>query len=338
MGTVVESTLLLPPIHLMAYLQISRLERERIEVFLSEGFLPSEIDQKLQKARGTIGREIQRNSCTGIGYKAEYADYHAHHRRAVANQAMNKIAKDERVRLFVLKKLRARWSPEDISIDLKKQAILPQACPKTIYTFVKKYHPEFLQYFSVLSHKKPRPKGSGKKELLKNRRWIDERPAEVNERKTVGHWEGDTIVSSCRKKAMATFAERMSGYYMAKKMEDRTASTFRSAAVSLFGPLPQEAKKSCTNDNGPEFAEHELMEKELKMTMYFANPYHSWERPINERTNRELRRFFPKGVNFANIEEWELDWAISLINHKPRQRLNNRSPHEVFHELINVAV
>ncbi len=322
----------------MAYQQITRAERERIEVFLSEGYIPSLIDRKLHKCRGTTRREILRNSCTGIGYKAEFADYHAHQRRTEANQSLRKFEKETPVHLFILEKLRARWSPEDISIHLKKQTLLPHLSHKTIYTFVKKQHPEFLQYFSVLSHKKPRPKGSGKKELLKNRRWIEQRPAEVGERNTPGHWEGDTIVSGCRNKAIATFAERLSGYYMAKKMEDRTAAAFRTAAVSLFEDLPSIAKQSCTNDNGSEFAEHEIMEREIGMTMYFALPYHSWERPVNERTNRELRRFFPKGTNFADIEEWELDWAVSLINHKPRQRLNNRSPYEVFHEQVSVAV
>lgn len=322
----------------MAYQQITRLERERIEVFLSEGCAHSVIDRKLSKCRGTTRREIRRNSCTGIGYKAEFADYHAYQRRAVANQALCKIEKETPVHLFILEKLRARWSPENISIELKQQTILPHLSHKTIYAFIKKEHPEFLRYFSVLSHKKPRPKGSGKRELLKNRRWIEERPAEVGARNTPGHWEGDTVVSGCRNKAIATFAERLSGYYMAKKMEDRTAASFRKAAVSLFRDLPPAAKQSCTNDNGPEFAEHELMEQEIKMIMYFALPYHSWERPINERTNRELRRFFPKGTDFADIEEWELDWAVSLINHKPRQRLSNRSPYEVFHEQVNVAV
>lgn len=322
----------------MAYQQITRLERERIEIFLSLGCTPTSIDRTLKKCKGTTRREVQRNSCTGIGYNAEFADYHAHHRRAVANQELHKIENDTPLCSYILEKLRARWSPEDMSIDLKKQTILPQVCHKTIYSFVQEEHPEFLQYFSVLSHKKPRPKGSAKKELLKNRRWIDERPPEVAERQTIGHWEGDTIVSGCRNKAIATFAERMTGFYMAKKMEDRTAPTFCKAAIALFQQLPSEAKRSCTNDNGPEFAEHEVIEKELKMLQFFAHPYHSWERPINERTNRELRRFFPKGLNFADMEEWELDWAVSLINHKPRQRLNNRSPHEVFYEQLKVAV
>ena len=153
----------------------------------------------------------------------------------------------------------------------------------------------------------------------------------------MGHWEGDTIVSGCRRKAIATFAERASNYFMAKKMEDRTAPEMKRVASELFTLLPKSRKKSCTNDSGPEFAEHKAMETELKITMFFAHPYHSWERGINENLNRQLRRFFPKGIDFAEIEEWELDWAVNLINHKPRKRLGYRTPHEVFHGKSSVV-
>ncbi|MFA5799725.1 MAG: IS30 family transposase [Candidatus Peribacteraceae bacterium] len=67
------------------------------------------------------------------------------------------------------------------------------------------------------------------------------------------------------------------------------------------------------------------------MTMYFAHPYHSWERGTNENTNRLLRQFFPTGTNFSDITQENIDWAVDLINHRPRKRLNYRTPHEVFH-------
>lgn len=321
----------------MAYKQLTRKERERVEVYLSEGYGPSAIARKLGRDKGTLSRERKRNSLSGIGYRGEFADYHAHRRRREANERLRKIEDGSPLAFHIFNKLRERWSPEDISADLRKQADLPYVSPGTIYRFIEKEHPELKQYLLILSHKKPRPRGHAKKELIKDRRWIDERPAEVEERKKMGHWEGDTIVSGCRKKAIATFAERASDYLMAKKMEDRTAPEMTRVASVLFVPLPKNRKRSCTSDSGPEFAEHKTMEEELNITMYFAHPYHSWERGINENLNRELRRFFPKGTNFTEIKEWELDWAVNLINHKPRKRLGYRTPHEVFHGKSSVV-
>jgi len=89
-------------------------------------------------------------------------------------------------------------------------------------------------------------------------------------------------------------------------MEDRTAPAMTGIAKTVFRDVPDEKRQTCTNDSGPEFAEHETMERELQMTMYFAHPYHSWERGTSENTNRLLRQFFPKGTHFAEIEGWEL--------------------------------
>lgn len=111
-----------------------------------------------------------------------------------------------------------------------------------------------------------------------------------------------------------------------------------TASKKAFKNIPEKKKKSCTNDSGPEFAGHKQMETDLKMTMYFAHPYHSWERGTNENTNRLVRQFFPKGTYFSEIEEWELAWAVDLINHRPRKRLGYRTPHEVFMESESVAL
>jgi len=315
----------------MSYTHFSRTEREQLGIYQLEGYSLNKIAEKMGRHRSSIGREIQRNkSSGGIGYHPESAEYHAEKRRIEANAKLIKIEENSVLLIYIFQRLRERWSPEDISVSIKEQSILPYVCPGTIYEYIKSHHSEMKRYFSVLSHKNPRPKGFPKKALIPNRKWIEERPPEVETRKVCGHWEGDTVVSGCRKKAIATFAERHSGFYMAKKMEDRTAIEMHRVTVDLFSPLPNSLKKSITDDNGPEFASHQKVTQDTGIPIFFAHPYHSWERAINERTNRELRRFFPKGYHFSDIEDWELDWAINLINNKPRKRLNYQTPAQVF--------
>lgn len=354
-----------PPLP-MAYKHLNRDERVLLAQYRKDGLSFGNIGKKLGRSKSSLIREYNRNACTGLGYIVDCAEYHRIHRRRVANQGKRRIESGSVLEQYIFDHLRARWSPEDIIMKLRewrqedstiarktsqkasvKDKLLdkvyifdeiPSICHKTIYSFIKEKHPEFLRYFSVLSHKKPRLKGAGKKQLITNRVWIEQRPAEADNRSEIGHWEGDTIVSSCRNKAMCTFADRFSGFFVVGKMENRTASEFNRVATSAMQSLPSQARKTCTNDNGPEFAEHTDLASALRLTMYFAHPYHSWERPVNERTNRELRRFFPKGTDFSEIEEWEIDWAVNLINHKPRKRLNYRTPYEVFHERLYGAL
>lgn len=321
----------------MAYHHLSAGERAQIEILKAEGYSPSAIGRALKRHPSTISRELPRNTCTGIGYRAEFAQFHAQHRKVQANQRC-RIAEGSPLERHIMDKLRHRWSPDEIRDDLTKQEELPTVCTETIYRFIKERRPAFRRYLLILSHKDYRKWGSGKRELIPNRRWIDERPVCVEDRDEVGHWEGDSIVSKCRRKAMATFTERASGYLLAGKMEDRTAPEMTRAAKAVFCEIPKEKRQTCTNDSGPEFAGHETMEAELQMTMYFAHPYHSWERGTSENTNRLLRQFFPKGTDFSEVEPWELAWAVNLINYRPRKRLNYRTPHEVFWESANVAL
>ena len=72
------------------------------------------------------------------------------------------------------------------------------------------------------------------------------------------------------------------------------------------------------------------MAAELKADIYFANPYHSWERGLNENSNGLLRQYFPKGIELTNITEEQVQEAVERINHRPRKVLGFRTPHEVF--------
>jgi IS30 family transposase len=318
----------------MVYHHLTTAETIIIAMLRRKGMGSNAIAREIGRDKGTVSRELSRHSSSNpaIGYLHEAAQWHRRDRRHQANQKLKKIKEGSSLALFIFEKLRARWSPESIARTILGSEDLLTVALKTIYSFIKSSHPEFLRYFLLLSHRKRKRKDGKKHELILNRRWINERPKAIEARQKVGDWEGDTIVSGSRKQAIATFRERTSDFFMAGKMEDRGAQAMKQVTVKLFSPHAAEKRRTCTNDNGPEFALHQETERELGLTMYFAHPYHSWERGINENGNRELRRFFPKKTRFEDIDDWELDWAVNLINNRPMKRLGYRTPHQVFHE------
>lgn len=162
---------------------------------------------------------------------------------------------------------------------------------------------------------------------------IAKRPKEVKERKTFGHWELDTVVSSRGKSkgCLATFVERKTRFYLAFKMPDRTAKSMFSAIQQLLTLFPKEAFKSFTSDRGKEFACYPLVEK-LGIPFYFADAYSSWQRGSNENANGLLRDYFPKKTDLAMISDEDLAKALADINHRPRKCLAYRI---AFEALLN---
>ena len=160
---------------------------------------------------------------------------------------------------------------------------------------------------------------------------IEERPVEVEKKERIGDWEGDTIVGK-DKSHILTHVDRKSGFGMADKLARGLAELTRRATQERFSRISKSKKHTITYDNGTTFAGHELTERKTGIDIYFANPYHSWERGCNENWNGLLRQFFPKKLSFANIEQKDIEKAVRLINNRPRKRLNYRTPAEVFKE------
>jgi len=163
------------------------------------------------------------------------------------------------------------------------------------------------------------------------KRCITQRPEEVDLKSRIGDWEGDTIVSGCKKMAIVTIIDRFSGYLLARLVQSRDAFAVRIAMIEELNTISQEDLKTITLDNGSEFAEWESMEKMVGIETYFAHPYSSWERGANENTNGLLRQFFPKKSSFANLTQQDIQRAVDLINSRPRKRLRYHTPMEVFH-------
>ena len=163
-----------------------------------------------------------------------------------------------------------------------------------------------------------------------------DRPQEVENRKTFGYWDLDTMVSSRgeSKGCLATFVEGKTRLYIAVKMKDRTKDSMFLAISSLYNTLTSKLLKTFTVDRGKEFACYEQVETKFGIPMYFANAYAAWQRGTNENSNGLLRKFFPKKTNFAQVTQDKLREALMLINNRPRKCLGFKTPFDMLkHEI-----
>jgi len=158
---------------------------------------------------------------------------------------------------------------------------------------------------------------------------IDERPAVVNDRSRVGDWEGDTVIGKNHRGALVTLVERKSLYTIIEAVARRTAVAVREAIVTNLASHKGKIH-TLTYDNGKEMTEHEHITDTLGIKVYFAHPYSSWERGVNENTNGLIRQYFPKSRELTSVTREEIDKAMERLNHRPRKTLGFRTPYEVF--------
>lgn len=164
---------------------------------------------------------------------------------------------------------------------------------------------------------------------LINRVSIDERPAVVDGRSRFGDWELDTIVGKGHKQAIVSITERKSRLTLIHKVERKTASNVTKAILKLLTPIASHVH-TLTSDNGKEFAGHETITKGLGARFFFAHPYASWERGLNENTNGLIRQYFPKHRDFTTITHAEITQVMNKLNNHPRKCLGIKTPNQVF--------
>jgi len=158
---------------------------------------------------------------------------------------------------------------------------------------------------------------------------IDDRPAIVDAKRRFGDWEGDTVIGKGHRGALVTLVERKSLYTVIRSVLHKTAAAIREAVVDGLSPYIDRVH-TITYDNGREFADHEGMASDLDARIYFAHPYASWERGLNENTNGLIRQYFPKHRDLTTVTEAEISHAMDKLNHRPRKSLGFRTPYEVF--------
>lgn len=322
----------------MSYQQLTLKQRFQLETLLKTIQVQKDIARWIGVDPGTISREISRNS-NGV-YDARKADAKNRQRRISAKSKTKKLFTDEFIHEYVDEKLKLYWSPEQISGRLKKDFEIT-ICHETIYQFIYEEMPEWKNYLRQKKGKYRRRRGTREREKAREeakKQRIDTRPAIVEERSRIGDWEGDTIVGGERNTGIITHAERRSGYLLGDLFKRKNSELIREKIIARFEKISDKKKHTITYDNGTEFSEYELIGRKTKMEIYFANPYHSWERGTNENTNGLLRQFFPKKSLFATLTQKAVDNAVALINHRPRKRLDYLTPHEVFVEGKLIAV
>ena len=189
---------------------------------------------------------------------------------------------------------------------------------------------DLAQYFRCQKVRRKRY-GSGRERrgTLKNCVRIDQRPKIVDKRSRIADWEGDTVIGCGHQGVLVTLVERKSRYTLAAPLPRRTSALVGQAMVDLLRPHKARCK-TITLDNGKEFADHEFIAKGLQAKVYFAHPYCSWERGLNENHNGLLRQYFPKDMSLAGVQQSQVDAAVYALNHRPRKCLGWRTPHEVF--------
>jgi len=307
------------------YTQLTREQRYQISVLKKMGHSQTEMAQALKVNRSSISRELRRN--TGRrGYRPKQADEKAMRRRS---KAKPRIERDEWE--VVEEKLRQDWSPEQVSGWLKRQTGT-SISHEWIYQHILADQHNGGDLYKHLRCQKKRRKRYGspdRRGKLPNRVSIEERPPIVDQRERVGDWEIDTLIGKNQLGALVSIVERKSRYTVLRPVERRQADLVKQATLCGLRPFADRVH-TITSDNGKEFAQHVDIANALQADFYFAHPYASWERGLNENTNGLIRQYFPKGSDFSWLTKTLSVSVSNKLNHRPRKCLDFKTPFEVF--------
>jgi IS30 family transposase len=310
------------------YNQLTEIQRYQIEALMKAEKKQTEIALIIGVSAPTISRELNRN--TGQrGYRPKQAHNKALIRRKESAKATKMTAE---VIPLIEAKIRLEWSPEQVSGWLSEEQGMPISHER-IYQHVWTDKRQGGKLYQSLRHSnKKRKKHYGSKDKrgqIRNRVSIDERPDIVERKTRLGDWEIDTVIGKNHQGALVTIVDRVSKFTLIKKVDSKHADVVTEATVTLLTPYLDKAL-TITADNGKEFAGHESIAKQLNADVYFAHPYHSWERGLNENTNGLIRQYFTKGSSFENITAEQVEMVMDRLNHRPRKKLNYKTPHAVF--------
>lgn len=310
----------------MTYKQLTREQRYQIYVLKKAGHNQSQIAWHLGCHKSSISRELKRNT-GNKGYRPKQASELALSRRKLGHPARIKTATWERIELL----LQQQWSPEQIHgrLRLEKQ---PTVSPEWIYQHVYDDKRRGGTLFRHLRSQKCQRKRYGsyaRRAQFPHRTSIEKRPKIVDQKKRIGDWEADTIIGARHRGAILNCTERKSKLTLLRKLKTKGALEVKRELVDLLTPCADKVL-TMTVDNGKEFCEHKAIAFLLKTRIYFAHPYASWERGLNENTNGLIRQYFPKKLDFSGITDEQLSKVAARLNNRPRKTLGFKTPIEVF--------
>ena len=327
----------------MKYKHLNILEREKIQELLWQKKSIRYIAQVLDRSPSSITREINKNIPLQYQYTPRVANERALKKRKSRGRKLR--LKSFFVRRYVTLHLKMGYSPEQISgrlsLEYPKEKISHEAIYQYIYfqttrdgvDWTTKHGYHDLRIYLKRRHRRREKKGMRKHQRIFKHKGlsIEMRPKEVEKRKVLGHWEGDSVVSRKSKVGLNTIVERKTGMVLISKIQNGTANETASTVINRLKDLPC---KTLTTDNGTENFAYEKIQNELKISCYFAHPYCSGERGTNENTNGLIRYYLPKGTDFATISDETIKAIENTLNNRPRKRLGWKTPLEVFNESV----
>ncbi|MDP6771587.1 MAG: IS30 family transposase [Anaerolineales bacterium] len=280
--------------------------------------------------QATISRELRRNKGKK-GYRNKQAQKMRNKRRLLAATAYKMTP----MLISTIKsKLKKKWSPDQISGWLLRAKSI-RISHESIYQYIWKNKRLGGNLFTYLRRQGKAYQSRGSSQAgrghIKNRVSISERPSIVDEKQRIGDWEIDLVIGKSHSGALVTIVDRATSFSVSKRIDSKAADIVTAATISLLTPY-KEAVHTITADNGKEFAYHEQVTAALGAPVYFADPYSSWQRGLNENTNGLLRQWWPKGTDFKTISQQEVVHALADLNDRPRKKLNYKTPADLMAE------
>ena len=317
----------------MQYHQITSEERYAIAALRRQGYSSRAIARSLGRAPSTISRELARNRRSHDGgYRAHTACERTRARRRRSRRG-SQFGPDEWA--LVEQLIALDWSPEQVAGWLALHELLAISY-ETIYLYVwrdKGAGGELWRHMRQAGKRRRKRYGAhNSRGRLAGKRHISERPAEVETRSVVGHWEIDTVKGDDQARhSVVTLVERKTGYLEVGKLTRHNAAEAARRTTQLIG-RHEGRVATVTADNGSEFHSYAMVEAATGTRFYFATPHHSWERGTNENTNGLLRQYLPKRTSMKHVTQADCDAIARKLNTRPRKRLGYRTPEECYAE------
>ena len=314
----------------MRHKQLTLAERYHISTLLKRGYTQQKIAEHIGVHPSTISREIRRNS-DEVTQIYEYSFAHSKYEQRQQSKRKYTVF-TSKIKTYIKTRLKEDWSPEQIAGRMKIELGL-SICHETIYRYIYYNKSRGGRLYKHLRHKNKKYHSRSNKYqrrgIIIDRVSIDKRPKIVEKKNRIGDFEIDTVIGLNHVGALVTVVDRKSKYTIIKKVSSKKADVVTMALIEMLYPL-RKITKTITSDNGKEFAYHKQVSETLDTSFYFAHPYSSWERGLNEHTNGLIRQYLPKKTNFTQISKEEITTIQDKLNHRPRKVLNYRTPHEVF--------
>lgn len=322
----------------MRYHQITPAERYTLATLRKQvpALSVAEIARLMGRHRSTIARELKRNSSRR---DRVYRPYHA---QDETNRRRSRSARNSRFALadwnLVTQLLREGLSPDQISGRLRLEGRLAIS-HESIYRYIRRDKKRGGTLFRLLRQPakwRKRHAGAEKRGRLTGKRHISERPAAVELRREIGHWEMDTIVNPVDRHCVVSLVERVTGCVLLGKLRSRSVVATNRRVLQLIRSH-RHLFKTITVDNGTEFHGYREIERATDTMFYFATPYHSWERGTNENTNGLIRQYVPKRAAMKHLTQARCTEIALKLNNRPRKRHGYLSPIEVFADYVELG-